>query len=797
MVRYYLKYTFRNFKSNRLVFAGSLVTILLSALCISLLYTYIHNELSMDNFHKREKDIFLLIIQQSPESQLDAIDANSFFGFNYRDYPGIENLASVKKFAQGELLFKYDERSISPEGIVADSTFLEVFDFKLIVGDQSAVLKEPDAVVFTERLVKRFFGSENPMGKTVKLSGRVQQNYTVKGIVETPPVNSSLNFDFILPEHSASFNRSGGNFILVDDGFDKTGFVEQIKNLGHQHPQFKNSRMDVMAFDKIYNDNSGASFNGLFPKHGNPKNISILLVITAIIFVITLLNFSNLQIISINSSVKNIGINKISGASQKHIFYQKLTELGMLILSSAVIISVTFLLVLPHFNRIVGVELNPDFWQVLLLNLAILVAVVLASMIYPSVVFLRISLAKSLKNQVLSGNKLAGRNVVATIQFSLSLILLVASIVVVKQLHLMLNKDLGFHSANIITTRLFREQPFPTNKEDWAVQREEAQKNFQYVVNELSTSSAIKSFTQGNSPINTHVMPWKLQGDTRDYTSANFLALTPDYMETLDLRLVEGRFFEKEKDKQRENKVVINEAAKKYWGIKDISSARVLNKYWSRSDDQNAGFEILGVVKDFNSEHLSVKPRPLVMMYFEDVEANFMIRFEEGTAKKGIQFVQKLFDELNPGEAFEYAFLSDDIEAMYRKEKRLSEIYIIFTCIAFLISSIGLFAISLYDTRCRVKEIGVRKVNGAKVREILAMLNKDFVKWVAIAFVIACPIAYYAMSKWLENFAYKTTLSWWIFALAGVLALGIALLTVSWQSWKAATRNPVEALRYE
>jgi putative ABC transport system permease protein len=176
---------------------------------------------------------------------------------------------------------------------------------------------------------------------------------------------------------------------------------------------------------------------------------------------------------------------------------------------------------------------------------------------------------------------------------------------------------------------------------------------------------------------------------------------------------------------------------------------------------------------------------------------NFLIRFEDGATQSGIQLVQKLFNEVNPGEPFEYTFLADDIEAMYQKEKRLSEIYILFTIIAYSISSLGLFAISLYDTRRRTKEIGIRKVNGAKISEILAMLNKDFAKWVIIAFIIAAPVAYFAMHQWLENFAYKTELSWWIFALAGLLALGIALLTVSWQSWKAATRNPVEALRYE
>jgi putative ABC transport system permease protein len=179
------------------------------------------------------------------------------------------------------------------------------------------------------------------------------------------------------------------------------------------------------------------------------------------------------------------------------------------------------------------------------------------------------------------------------------------------------------------------------------------------------------------------------------------------------------------------------------------------------------------------------------------MEANFLIQFEEGATQAGIQFVRQLFNKNNPGGTLDYTFLSDDIQLMYDKEKRLGEIFILFTIVAYIISAIGLFTISLYETRKRIKEIGIRKVNGAKVSEILAMLNKDFLKWVAVAFVIATPIAYFAMHKWLENFAYKTNLSWWIFALAGLLALGIALLTVSFQSWKAASKNPIESLRYE
>jgi len=770
--------------------------VFLSALCISLLFTYIHNELSMDNFHKREKDIYLLTIQQSPESEIEVIDANMFFHFNYKDYPGIENITTLKKYKKGEIVFKYGENSMSPAGLVTDSTLFDIFDFNLIVGDKRTVLHDPDAVIFTKSFAKKLFGNEDPVGKVVRMSERIEKNYTVKGIVEDPPPNSSINFDFILSEHSGRFSRSGGNFILVNNNFNKADFVEKIKDLGHKHQQFTESRMDVMSLNDVYFNSAGVDFNGIFSKFGNKKSIHILFAIIGVVFIITLLNFSNLQIISINSSLKNIGINKFSGAGKKHIFYQKITELLVLIVISAILISMAFILVVPSFNEIVGVELSPKIGQIFLLNFTVLVLLVVAAMIYPSIVFMKISITNSLKNQIYSQNKLAGRNIVATVQFALSFILLIASIVVVKQLHLMLNQDLGFTSNNIIRTNLFHYSSFSGTKEEIKDKRETLAKNYQYVKNELASHSLIKNFAQGESPIDPFVMPWKIKGSDKDFTSGNALTVTPDYLNLLGLKMVEGRFFEKERDESRGDNVVINEAAKRYWGITDISKDRILNKYWSLGDDAG-GYEIIGVVKDFNYQHLSVKPQPLIMLYFENIDDSFLIQFEDGATQSGIQFVQQLFNKINPGEAFSYNFLSDDIGAMYQKEKRLSEIYILFTIIAYLISAIGLFAISLYDTRRRIKEIGIRKVNGAKISEVMALLNKDLVRWVLIAFLIATPVAWYAMHKWLENFAYRTSLSWWIFALAGLLALGIALLTVSFQSWKAANRNPVESLRYE
>jgi putative ABC transport system permease protein len=458
---------------------------------------------------------------------------------------------------------------------------------------------------------------------------------------------------------------------------------------------------------------------------------------------------------------------------------------------------VAFTIALPYLNKIMETELLPKIWQIFILNFAILTVLVAGAIIYPSFVFIRISVTNSLKSQIFAENKLAGRNIIATIQYSLSLVLLIASIVVTKQLNLMLNHDLGFISKNIISTELFHTPLLSGTDEEMQLKREAYLKNYQYVKEELTTHNSIEVFAQGASPVKISQMPWKLKGNEKDYSNANNLSATSEYMSLLGLEIVEGRFFENDRDEPGKS-VVINEAAKKYFGIKNISDSRLLNKYWSIPQmGAGDGYKIVGVVKDFSYEHLSKKTQPLIILNSYYPHTNFLIRFEDGATQSGIQLVQKLFNEVNPGEPFEYTFLADDIEAMYQKEKRLSEIYILFTIIAYSISSLGLFAISLYDTRRRTKEIGIRKVNGAKISEILAMLNKDFAKWVIIAFIIAAPVAYFAMHQWLENFAYKTSLSWWIFALAGLLALGIALLTVSWQSWKAAIRNPVEALRYE
>ncbi|MFI1772747.1 ABC transporter permease [Thalassobellus citreus] len=797
MLKHYIKFAFRNFRSNKVIFAGSLATLCLGALCISLLFSYVHNELTMDDFHKREKDIYMVIMKESPKS-----DWSNPYRFIPEDYPEIESATSLIFYKENDTKLKYNENIYLPKGMVVDSSFFKVFDFKLKYGDKNTILEDAESIILSKNYSKKLFGESNPIGQSVYIETRMYQGtHTVKGIINIPS-NSSLKFDYIIPyeKRTYGYGRISVPFFKGQKGFNRKAFGLKIKESNNKvpnfYPQLTESITSIKSLDDLY---FSTELNGLKKysefSSGNKKNIDILIVIMLVILFVSILNYSNIQIVNTNAVLKNIAISKVNGALKRHIVWQKIIETFIIITLSTLFISIGYNLILPWFNNFVGVLLAPPIWKILLVNAFILSIITLIGLVYPMLIINRFSAIKNLKRNASMSKKITGKQVTVILQYAMAFLLLISSIIVNNQLKLMLDKDLGFNYDEMLKVKLFYEPPFNFESRDWSKEkrqeeREKALKIPKYINDRLAEISEIDKLSQGRSPIDVFPIDWKPKAGDVEYETLNSLVVTPNHRNIFEFEIVKGRFFEDDLDKQRSQKIVINETAKKHWNIKDIETTNISNRNWG-------DYEIIGVVKDFNYEHLSVKPKPLIMVYFEDFEAEYFIKFHKGTISDGIQKIEALFKEINPNQVFKYTFLSDEIAVLYQKEKRLSTIYMVFTIIALLISAIGLFTIALYDTQRRVKEIGIRKVNGATIKEILFMLNKDFVKWVIIAFVIACPIAYFAMSKWLENFAYKTSLSWWVFALAGLFTLIIALLTVSWQTYKAATSNPVESLRDE
>jgi putative ABC transport system permease protein len=754
----------------------------------------------MDNFYKNKEDIYLLTMKSSPKS-----DWTSIRRFTEKEYPEVKNRTTLLNYKEDELKLKQGSNTYTPKGIVIDSSFFKVFNFTLNLGSIKGIAEDNEAIILSEAFSKSIFGDKNPIGQEVELKMRYYQGTrTVKGIIKIPS-NSSLKFEYLLPKGSQKlairqFNRMGIDFIRVNDNFNKEEFNEKIKNINNNVPNFRpiltKSNTKAVNFQNLYLDKTYKSIvNRTHLNTGDKQNNNILKIIILVILLVSILNYSNLQIVNTHSVTKNIIISKVNGALKKHIFYQKMVETFIIIIISAFLITLFYNIISPTFNAFVKVNLAPPIWKILLVNSVILGVIAFLGLVYPMIVVHGFSDVKNLK-QNHSSQKIKGKKIIVIAQYSLAFVLLISSIVIDRQLQLMLHKDLGFSSNNVVRAKLFYEPPFDRASRNWSDERrKEEREKFtkipQYINNQLSSFSSVEKIAQGNFLLDPFTYDWKNKGNNSQLNSLHTLIITPSYLEMFDLEVTNGRFFDKIKDKPRQNLMMLNEAAIKYWNITDISATRILGRGWGGKE----GYQIVGVVKDFNFQHLSAKPKPLMMLYWADPDEDYFIKLNKNKIQEGLTQIEKLFKEINPSQTFKYSFLSDEINALYLKEKRLSTIYMLFTIIALVISAIGLFTIALYDTRRRIKEIGIRKVNGATSAEIVIMLNKDFIKWVIIAFFVATPIAYYAMNNWLQNFAYKTTLSWWIFALVGLFIIIISLLTVSWQSYYAARNNPVDSLR--
>jgi putative ABC transport system permease protein len=736
----------------------------------------------------------MMTFQVSPESQLEPCNASRWIKFNYKEYPELENLTSVSKCSRVKVKLPNSETPFPTEVLVADSAFFSIFDFKILVGNKNTILADENAAVITEDYAQKIFGDKDPIGQEIKIISNEVKSFTIRGIVEKVPSNSSITFDIILPQ--GQFNGGvGTDFILANSKFSKEAFSKKIEGLGNQI--FKGGKLSVFSFSDIYfYENTNFLFQSFYSRFGDKKSAYVLIIIMFIVFAVTTLNFCGFQVIQINSGVKNIGLGKILGIKGRELLMQKTVEIFLLIFLSALVVTIAYLEILPYFNEFTKVSLSPSLLKIIALNLTIIITLFVLAMIYPAIVTFKIPVIESLKGKVFSGNFLVSQKAIVTIQYTLTIASIIASVVIFKQVSFMLHKDMGFNSENIIRTGMYKDGPFGGSDADRLKREADKQKSSQYLMSKLASIPSIKSFALGDGPLGPPIlMSCKLKGGEKDYWSQKAVFVQQDYLKVLGLKISEGRFFDVQKDAGSiRNKIVINEAAKKAWGIKDIQKSRLL---MGPMGPDSLDCEIIGVVKDFNYAHLSCKPEPLIMVYSDDIRMPFLIKFKEGLVQSGLQSVSKLYQEVNPGEVFNYSFLSDDVAALSDKEKRLSQIYFVFTLLALMITALGIFVIAMHDAQRRTKEIGIRKVNGARNREMMLMLNKDFLKLVFIAFIIACPIAWYALHKWLENFAYKTELSWWVFALAGVVAALVALLTVSWQSWRAAAQNPVEALRYE
>jgi putative ABC transport system permease protein len=688
--------------------------------------------------------------------------------------PGVEN---VCKYFSGSTLYIDGDTKRTGIFYAADDNFLSMFDAFFIYGSlEQADLENTTSIVLTESFSKKHFGNINPIGEAIDFA-RDEQRF-VTGVIKDPPANSSFLYDgfvrikapfskFVYGNDKESFNCIN-SFFLINSNSDIAAIKEQLSGLLSKLKPFKDEILDLQPFSEVYFDDQ-IQHDGL--KNANVQMIQLLSWIALIIMIVSVINYINLSMAVSSDRIKEICIKKTNGAGRLGIFWQFISE-SILVCTISMLLALVIALALSSiFYNILGEELSLvnliDNKQIVwfLFSLIFVVGIVIG--LYPAYSASRFS-PLALARKTINSKGAIFRNGLTVFQFVVSLALIISLLIINKQIDFVKHKYVGFDTEQLVRIDICR-----------------GGKKSSVLKNKLLSLLNIKDVTAtGGAPLNIYsTSSGNWDGLPEGVRVDNISALNSDtsFLSTYGIELIKGRNF-----RASESDVcVINNRLYKELEWDDLTGKKVFKT------------KVVGVMEDF---HFKGMYNPIGSLRLIKADKNFShltIRLSTTELSNTISNIRSAFNDVYPGYDFEYKFYDDMFETLYQKEEKVAAGVRIFAIIAIFISCLGLFGLAEFSTKKRTKEIGVRKVNGARIFEIIQMLNTGFVIWVLIAFMIATPLSYYAMGKWLESFAYKTELSWWVFAIAGLIGLGIALLTVSWQSWKAATRNPVEALRYE
>jgi len=780
----YFKIALRNIKRYSVHSILNISGMAIGLTCAMLILLWVQDEWSYDRHFEHADDLYRVIEKQnSPggEVTLFAPTLSAVAPALKNEYPDIVRYSRI---IHTPLTLKKSDEFIEETVVAVDKDFFKMFNIRFVRGDINTALNDPHNIVITDETALKYFGNDDALGKTLPSRGFL---VTVTGVVKPLPLNSHIRFDFLIS--TDFFVESGAHINVWEDRGRSYSYVELVKgtdsklvdlkiqNFIKTHKKGSDAEILLQNIKKIHLYSSGKHSYDI-SGHGDITYVAIMGLISFFILLIACINFMNLSTAQSVQRAMEIGVRKVAGANKQKIIAQFLGESLLIVFVAAIIAMILVELLLPGYNVLIGKQLDVDYHRVgLYIGLiALILFCGLLAGSYPAFYLSSLNPSDIIKGVI---NKDPGntkfRRVLVIFQFTLSIVLIVCTLIIGNQLSYMQNKKLGFNKDNI---GYFM---FPIRPGD---------PKLEALKKELGNNPDILSVTKGNSPVNLETTSggfnWAGKKAGEDVLFHR-LDTDEDYAKTFQLELKDGRFFSSEFPTDN-TAVVINEKAVEAMGLKN-PVGEVL------TTSRGAKLTIIGVLKDFHIQSLHHKIEPLIMKKGES--NNLYVKMKPDHIPATVESINKTFKSFDPGLPLIFHFLDDDFDNLYRTEQRMSKIFGYFSVLAIIISCLGLVGLSLFMTALRTKEIGIRKVNGAKSREIFSLLSKEYLFWVLISILIATPVAWYAMHRWLENFAYKTELRWWIFALTGLLALGIALLTVSWQSLKAATRNPVEALRYE
>ncbi|MEP7253834.1 MAG: ABC transporter permease, partial [Ginsengibacter sp.] len=781
MWKHNLKLAFRNLWRHKTFSAINILGLTIGLASCIVIGLYAFNEITFDQFSPERGSIYRInkiTNEKGKRAQLDGITPGPLASQLVKNIPEVAATCRLRPWFT-EMLVSYDTVKLSLDDVVyADNSVLSIFNFPLISGDKKNALAEPFTAVITESTARKYFGKANPVGKT--LATLNDMPVKINGVVKDVPQNSSIRFNMLIsmatleaPANKESFSWMNSwttnvdfTFIRLKSHADATKASDKISALLHANFPEKEFqyRTYLQSLDDIHLGSKDILYSESF--HTNSRSIIYtLLIIAALILLIASFNFINLTTSGALGRAKETGVQKVLGASQPQLIRKFFGESLFLCTVSFLLALLTVALVLPLFNQLANAQLTIEILLQAKIAAALIGLLFLLSLLaglYPAIFLARFKSTDVFRNVIKAGKDNWLRKTLVTTQFAFSILLIIATIVVNKQMHFMATKDLGFDKDQVAVLQLANTGLESKSKALMSVLKQHP--------NILSVSSSNRVPGQGFNAYG--IVP---EGHSADeHLVANVFETDANFAATYNIKMKEGRYFSPEMPTDTTESIVINEAMANMLGWEHPVGKRI-DIYETRKS------KVIGVMKDFNFASLRSKVEPLAVM-LTDNPLYLSVKLKAGTFPSAIAYMQKTWKQFNSDHPFDYFFLDEQLNHFYESDTRLLSVLNVFAVLAIFIACIGLFGLSIYTAKQRTKEIGIRKVLGATVAGIVSMLSADFVKLVLLASLIAFPVGWWAMNAWLQDFAYRINLSWVIFIVSGLVAVLIALFTISFQA---------------
>jgi putative ABC transport system permease protein len=784
MFKNYLKIAFRNMQRQKAYSTINIFGLAIGLACCILMFLYVDDELSYDHFHKNNDRI--VRIGYEGEFGRTARTPHILAPTLLQSCPEVENTVRIKALDRPVVLHG-DEKFYEERFYYTDPSIFEVFSFPFIIGNSQKALSSPYSLVLTQETAQRYFGDRNPLGETLDVVGLGR--FTITGIAENVPHNSHFRFNFLtsyqtLESQDISAFDSWDNFVtstyvLLGKKSDLRNFEASLLSLMEKHRSAEGSQNERFLVNRLTDIHLHATLDGELGPGGSVSNLTIFTALAIFVLLIACMNYMNLATARATRRAREVGMRKVLGSSRKRLVLQFLCESLLLSLIGFIAALLLVVITLPSFNALAQKELNltssPWWLAALLCGMVLLTGFVAGS--YPAFALSRFQPVFILGGKARSsirGDRFM--RILVVMQFAISIVLIIGTVTIFHQLRYLQQKGLGFNQEQVVVLRM--EDP-------------QMRDNTETVKNELLQNPRILQVAAASNVPGKGlgIYSYKIGGSTEWVNCATYF-IDADYLKTLEIHVLEGRGFSRELATDREQAFLVNKSAVARFGW-EKAIGKTLN--W---DGEKQGL-VIGVVEDFHFQSLEQKIEPLILHIEPEYDRYLAIRIDPTDIPDTLTFIREKWESLDPNHPFQYSFLDETFGTLFRQVEQFIRIFGYAAALAIFIACLGLFGLAAFAVDRRRKEIGIRKVLGASILRIFRLLSSEIVWLILIAFALASPFAYLTARKILQNFAYRVEIGWWIFALAGGLALIIALLTVSTQAIRAALANPAETLRYE